>query len=190
MLRYLRIFFIVAVTLVVSATDCEKDPPVPIRVSRLAAEWIVASGDCIIRAVEARFPVVSKGEAEEFEVSCIPVGDGLWTVSGTRTLKRTLDQGVFKTNSAVMTTKFRAVVSKSELLGGNAFSSSSFVVEHFEDNGLSARVSNSGQVNYPKPGKPDGRFFISVFDGPQEFERYEIVLEGGSVIYDNLDISH
>jgi hypothetical protein len=82
------------------------------------------------------------------------------------------------------------VVTHSELLGPDAFCASSYVVDYLEDNGLSARVRGSGQVNYPYPDMPDGHFFVSVMDGGQEFERYEIVLEGGRVIYDNLDISH
>lgn len=82
------------------------------------------------------------------------------------------------------------MVTHSELLGPDAFCASSYVVDYLEDNGLSARVRGSGQVNYPYPGMPDGHFFVSVMDGGQEFERYEIVLEGGRVIYDNLDISH
>ena len=191
MLRNIKAFLIVTTTIVLCGFRCgQEEVPVPVRISRYARDWVVSSGDCIYRAAFAGFPAVPFTDDEGFEVTCTPSGEGVWTVAGSRTAKAPMDKGIIRVNSATMTLSFRAVVAHSELLGPDAFCASSFIVDYLEDNGLSARVTNSGQVNYPAPGMPDGTFFVSVMDGGQEFESCEIVLEGGRVIYDNLDISH
>ncbi|MBO6168631.1 MAG: hypothetical protein J6O51_01530 [Bacteroidales bacterium] len=191
MKKFVKHLLIIAVALFSCSYSCHRyEAPVPVMVSNLAGQWLTSAGDCIYRAQDLGFPSESYSDTSGFIVTCTPAGEGKWTVSGERTVKKNLDKGYLHLNTAYMTTRFSAVVGNAELLGEKAFCANPFTLDYSENNDLSMHIVNDGQVNYPGPGKPDGRFFLSVRDGGVEFERYEIVLEGGRVIYENVDISH
>lgn len=189
MRKFVRRFFPVLLMLVFCGLRCHEEEPEVIRVSRYARDWVVSSGDCIYDVAGAGFPNDTYEDESGFLVSCSPAGAGLWKISGTRTVRQPLDKGIIRINTASMTVSFSALVSRAPLLGDQAFCASDFVVDYYEDNGLSARVVCDSRMNYPQESKPDGHFFVTVFDGGEAFEQFEIVLEGGSVIYENFDIS-